>query len=52
MLEIQNAEKFLKELGWTKLGDDMWYHDKALRKGQNYTMTFEEAISYEFERMN
>ena len=51
MLEIQNAEKFLKDMGWTKLDDDMWYHDKATRKGQNYTLTTEEAIDFEFERM-
>lgn len=52
MLEIETSEKFLKEMGWTNLGDDMWYHDKATRNGQHYTLTTEEAIAYEFERMN
>lgn len=59
MLEIQNAEKFLESLGWVKLYkiDDepqLWYHEKLDRKPKHdlIHLTTEQAIEFEFERMN
>lgn len=54
MLKMQNAEEFLKELGWVSPYPGMWCHEKLQEIGDLLmnAMSLDEAVAYEFERMN